>query len=321
MSVGNTGLRRARRAVVGTLGLVAAGAAILSSRGSGATPGARRRNGDGNGRASTFDVPLWPGRERPAMRIVLPSRGGPEPVPALVVFQGGAYATPFGSGGGSAEWIAEQGMVGVRVEYRTRGTGDAHPASYADAARAVRLVRHRAAEFGVDPGRVGVLGYSAGGHLASLLSTRPELYADPADDLAGRIPARPDLVVLGYPLISFVEGYAPGAFAGSVENFFGRSRADEKLRREFSNELHVDPTHPPVFIWTTRDDALVPYTHSRLFADACERSDVPVRFELFPHGPHGMGLALGQASAVGDWTNDLRTWLELRWPGPRPGPR
>jgi acetyl esterase/lipase len=140
------------------------------------------------------------------------------------------------------------------------------------------------------------------------------LYADRDDDLADRVSARPDLVVLGYPLISFVERYAPGAFAGSVDNFFGRPTVAENLRRDFSNELHVDRTHPPVFIWTTRDDALVPYTHSQLFADACRRSDVPVRFELFPRGPHGMGLALQQTGEVRTWTSQLLDWLRQQWP-------
>ncbi len=183
----------------------------------------------------------------------------------------------------------------------------------APAARAVRLVRQRCAEWGVDPHRVGVLGYSAGGHLASLLSTQPARYTDPADDLADRVPARPDLVALAYPLISFVERYAPGAFAGSVDNFFGRRDVDQSLRREFSNELHLDPGHPAVFIWTTRDDTLVPYTHSKLFAEACQRSNVAVRFELFPHGPHGMGLALDRTSAVRTWTSRFLDWL--RQPG------
>ncbi len=310
-------LRRARRAVVGALGLTAVGAVALSSWGIADLWDASRRGQRAPSPPGTvaapIDIPLWPGPEGPAMKVAFPVRGGQKSRPAVLVFQGGGYATAFGSGGGSAEWVAEQGMVGVRVQYRTRGTGGAYPSNYADAARAVRLVRQRSAEWGIDPDRIGVLGYSAGGHLASLLSTQPTLYADPHDDLAGRFSARPDLVVLAYPLISFVERYAPGAFAGSVDNFFGRADVDENLRRDFSNELHVDPTHPPVFIWTTRDDAIVPYTHSQLFADACQKSNVPVRFELFPHGPHGMGLAREQPSGVRNWTSQLLEWLRLRW--------
>lgn len=235
----------------------------------------------------------------------------------MLVFQGGAYANCNGSGGGSAEWVAEHGMVGIRVEYGTRGTDEFFPANYSDAARAVRLVRDRAAEWGVDARRVGVMGFSAGGHLASLLSTQPDLYRNQQDELAGRVSARPDLVVLAYPVISFVAGYSPGAFVGSVENFFGRGGLSESLRREFSNELHVDEKHPPVFIWTTREDGLVPYTHSQLFVEACQRARVPVEYELYPRGPHGLGLALGVAGEVGQWTSLLLVWLTGQW-GPLP---
>ena len=257
-------------------------------------------------------VPLWPGRERPSMTVVFPARRSQKPGPAILVFQGGAYLTSAGSGGGSAEWLAKQGIVGVAVAYRP-GAPEPYPANYADAARAIRIVRERAAEWNIDPQRIGVLGYSAGGHLASLLSTQPELYTEQEDDLAGRVSARPDLVVLAYPLISFVDRYVPGAFANSVANFFGSNDTNESRRRQFSNELHVDPTHPPVFIWTTRDDALVPCTHSELFVDACRKADVPVRYELFPHGPHGMGLALERTSEVRDWTRQLLEWIRERW--------
>jgi acetyl esterase/lipase len=246
------------------------------------------------------------------MRVVCPRRTAAAPAAALVVFRGGAYATNQGSGVGAAEWAAESGMVGVEVGYRCAGTGDAHPKSYVDAARALRLVRARAVEWGVDPVRVGVLGFSAGGHLASLVSTQPRLVIDPADDLATRHDARPDFVVLAYPLVSFVAGYSPGALVGSVENFFGRHDVDEASRRGVSNELHVAADHPPVFVWTTADDALVPAEHARSFAAACERAHVPVELVVFPRGPHGMGLALGDTSEVGGWTGRLRDWLVAR---------
>lgn len=261
----------------------------------------------------SIEVPLWPDRKWPSMTAVFPARRNRRPVPAVVVLQGGAYATSQGSGGGSAEWIAEHGMVGVKVAYRTRDTRHAFPSNYADAARSVRILRSYADEWNIDPSRIGVLGYSAGGHLASLLSTQPELPTGQSDDLADRISARPDLLMLGYPLISFIQQYSAGAFAGSVDNFFGRPHVSESLRRNFSNELHVDAEHPPVFLWTTRDDSVVPYTHSQLFAEACQKVQVSVQFELFPHGRHGLGLALDQASEVRGWTEQLLTWLQEQW--------
>jgi acetyl esterase/lipase len=250
------------------------------------------------------------------MRVHLPAIADAEREharPALVVLRGGGYARNDGSGAGSAAWAASHGLVGVEVDYGTRATRAYYPQPYADAARAVRLVRGRAGEWGVDPARVGVLGYSAGGHLASLLSTQPALWLDPADDLAPRISARPDLVVLAYPLISFVEHYAPGAFLGSVENFLGRAPADADERRRFSSELHVAPGHPPVFLWTTADDAIVPAAHAERFAEACRGAGVAIAFTVFPHGPHAMGLALDHPGDVGTWTTQLRAWLDHQW--------
>jgi len=262
--------------------------------------------------SAPIEIPLWPGRAHPVMRIYLPDAAA-GPLPAMVVFRGGGYASSNGSGAGAAAWLARHGMIGIEAEYGTRSTGATYRASYADAARAVRLVRARASEWGIDPTRVGVLGFSAGGHLASLLSTQPARPAPAEDDLA-RISARPDLVVLAYPLISFIDGYAPGAFAGSVESFFGEDDVDEARRRQFSNELHVEPGHPPVFLWTTADDAIVPASHAERFADACRRAHVPVAFTMYPHGPHGLGLALGQPGALGAWTTEMLRWLAARWP-------
>jgi acetyl esterase/lipase len=263
--------------------------------------------------ATPLLVPLWPGRTSPAMRVHFSDADRSRGRPALVVFRGGGYARCDGSGGGSGEWAARHGLVGIEVDYGTRSTQSFYPGPYADAARAVRLVRFHAPQWGIDPGRVGVLGYSAGGHLATLLSTQPSLWVAPEDDLAPRISARPDLVVLAYPLISFVEGATPGAFLGSVENFFGRTEVSESERRRFSSEFHVQATHPPVFLWTTADDSVVPAAHSERFAEACRRAGVAVAFTLYPHGPHAMGLALDHRGDVGRWTTQLLAWLDQQW--------
>jgi acetyl esterase/lipase len=258
-----------------------------------------------------LDVPLWPDRPRPRMRIIRPDAAGARP--ALVVFRGGGYARHDGSGDGSAAWAAQHGLVGVEVEYATQASGESHPRSVADAARAMRLVRARAAGWGIDPARVAVLGYSAGGHLATLLSTQPALWIDPADDLAAHTSPRPDLLVLAYPVVSFVDGYAPGAFGSSSENFFGHL-ADEATRRRFSSEHHVGADHPPTFLWTTDDDEIVPASHARSFADACRRAGVPVELIVYPHGRHGMGLAFHAPEPVRSWTTRLLGWLAARWP-------
>lgn len=256
----------------------------------------------------SFEMPLWTEMARPTMRLVFPPVTTPN-VPALVIFRGGAYGTSQGSGEGTAEWAAKHGMLGVEVGYRTQGTGDPYPHNYADAARAMRLIRGHWTALGVDPYRIGVMGYSAGGHLATTLSTRPELYTDPEDGLAQDVSARPDFVVLGYPLISFVADYQPGSFANSVENFFGRKDVDTIIRRQFSNELHVIHGHPPTFIWTTADDALVPASQSRLFVDACQKANVDITYKEYPSGRHGLGLALDAEGEVKNWTGELVNWM------------
>jgi acetyl esterase/lipase len=259
-----------------------------------------------------IDVPLWPGRARPAMRMFVPT-DMTQPRPAMVIFRGGGYSSPNGSGAGTGAWVAQHGMVAFEVDYGTRITQSFYPQPFADGARAIRLVRAHAREWGIDPKRVGVLGYSAGGHLASLLGTQPSLWTSPDDDLASTISARPDLVVLAYPLLSFVDGYEPGAFMGSVENFFGRTEVSEPERRRLSSELHVESTHPPVFLWTTADDNIVPASQSEEFAAACRSANVPITFLLFPHGPHAMGLALDDRGEVGTWTTHLLRWLDQQW--------
>jgi len=105
----------------------------------------------------------------------------------------------------------------------------------------------------------------------------------------------------------------PGAFVGSVDNFFGQNNPNETLRRQFSSELHVDSAPPPVFVWTTADDALVPFTHSKLFAEACDRARVPVEFTLFASGPHGVGLAIDAPNEARGWTTQPLTWLAQQW--------
>ena len=100
---------------------------------------------------------------------------------------------------------------------------------------------------------------------------------------------------------------------GSVENFFGRTEVSEPERRRVSSELHVESTHPPVFLWTTADDNIVPASQSEEFAAACRSANVPITFLLFPHGPHAMGLALDDRGAVGTWTTHLLRWLDQQW--------
>jgi acetyl esterase/lipase len=264
-------------------------------------------------RRNPLSIPLWANRERPTMTLYFP-KGNAESRPAILVLPGGAYATDSGSGSDAAAWIAEQGYVGIKVEYATQGTREKFPANYEDAARAVRLVRQKASEWGIDPEKIGLMGFSAGGHLAALVATQPDLSTTRRDDLLEKYSAKPNLLILGYPLISFVDGYYPGAYASSVDHFFGSTPVPETKRQEFSSELHVTENTPPTFLWTTDDDSIVPSNHSKLFVKALESAKVPVKFNLYPHGRHGLGLARNEGVPVANWTKDLLLWLKQYWP-------
>ena len=179
---------------------------------------------------------------------------------------------------------------------------------------AVRLVRAHADEWGIDPHRVAIMGFSAGGHLAATLATQPELFKASEDDLADRYSARPDAVILAYGVLSFVEGYFPGAYLSTVGNFFGTEGVSEERRRKLSAELHVNSDAPPAFVWTVADDTLVPPSQSVVFAKACEEAGVKVEFKMYDKGGHGIGLALGDGrKEVSEWTGKLVEWLDGVW--------
>jgi acetyl esterase/lipase len=200
-----------------------------------------------------------------------------------------------------ARLFASKGMVAAVLTYRV--APNKFPAPYADAVRAMRIVRSRASEFGIDPARIGLMGFSAGGHLASTVATQPDLYKDPEDNLAATVSARPDRVVLGYPVITFGEF----THAGSVKNLLGDNPSAAQ-RAQFSGELHVSSQTPPAFIFHTADDGAVPVQNAFLFAEACVRNKVPVALHVYPRGKHGVGMALDNPELSG-WTEVLLRWL------------
>jgi len=251
---------------------------------------------------------LWPdgsphnGTEpttRPRLEVYYPSgefRGR-----AVIILPGGGYemlapheGEPF------ARLFAYHGLLAAVCFYRV--SPHRYPAPMADAARAVRLVRAQAEHWGLREGGITLMGFSAGGHLASTIATQPDLHRDPLDDLAARYRARPDRLALAYPVISLVREY----HLGSAVALLG-PRPPEALRRQLSNELHVSPANPPVFLFHTADDEVVPVSNSIRFAQACRAQGVPVSLYIYPSGPHGVGLAEG-------WP-DLRSWVDrlLEW--------
>ena len=224
----------------------------------------------------------------------------------MVVFPGGGYQHLAIDKEGTqvARWLNTLGVAAFVVQYRL-GPRYHHPAMEQDALRAVRLVRARAAEWRVDTARVGVIGFSAGGHMAATAATR---YADPAGapvlDAVDALGARPTLAVLVYPVITMGDSLA---HAGSRTNLLG-TRPDPALVRALSLETQVTPATPPSWIVTTTDDAVVPVENSLLFYRALHAARVPVEMHVFETGQHGFGLAPGDP-VLSRWQSLCAAWL------------
>lgn len=255
-------------------------------------------------------INLWPDgsnyngtdlSKRPKITIYKP-KSASKNLAAIVVCPGGGYGMLADHEGAPlAQLFAKHGIVSAVLTYRV--APNQFPAPYADAVRAMRIMRSKAQSMGVDPDKIGIMGFSAGGHLASTVATQPSMYKDPMDDLAESVSAQPNRVILGYPVITF------GAFthAGSVTNLLG-DHPDETLRNKFSSELHVSPSTPPTFIFHTADDAAVPVQNAFLFAEACVKQKVDVALHIYPKGRHGVGMALDNPALSG-WTEVLLKWL------------
>lgn len=219
----------------------------------------------------------------------------------LICPGGGYYVQAHHEGQPFAQLFAMHGIVGAVLTYRVHP--DPYPGAYADATRAMRILRDRASQYQLNPERIGIMGFSAGGHLASTVATQPELYKEPEDDLADSVSARPDRVILGYPVISFTEY----AHEGSAKAQLGEN-PDPAMREQLSNQKQVTSDTPPAFLFHAADDKGVPVQNSMMFANACLEHDVPVELHVFPKGGHGMGMAL-ENPALSIWSGNLMNWL------------
>jgi len=256
--------------------------------------------------------PLWPGEAPGALGTadrdiptITPYLAAPEKATgaSVVVCPGGGYGgLARHEGHDYAVWLNDLGIHAFVLKYRLGSAGYRHPRMLEDAARAVRWVRHRAGEWKLDPGRVGIMGSSAGGHLASTLLTHFDAGRPDHEDPVERQSSRPDLGILCYPVITLGEF----THAGSKANLLGASPSAE-LVTLLSNERQVTSNTPPTFLFHTFEDQAVPVENAMLFAAALRRHGVPFDLHIYERGRHGIGLANGHP-----WTKDLGFWLGER---------
>ncbi len=229
---------------------------------------------------------------------------------AFVICPGGAYASlaPH-EGVHYALWLNEQGITGFVLKYRLGTGGYRHPAMMLDVQRAIRTVRANAGKWRLDPDRVGVMGSSAGGHLASTALTHFDPGDPSAADQVDRVSSRPSLGILCYPVITM----GPDTHAGSRRNLLG-DNPDPSLIELLSNEKQVTRDTPPVFIFHTFEDSTVKVENTMEFAAALRRSGVPFALHIYPKGAHGMGLGSAQwdPGSRHPWTEECALWLKER---------
>ena len=245
-------------------------------------------------------------QDKPTLTISLPDTDKANGA-AVIVCPGGGYGALAVDHEGRqiAEWFNARGVAAFILEYRHHGRGYQHPAPLDDAQRAIRTVRARAAEWKVNPARIGIMGFSAGGHLASTAGTHFDHGNPSAEDPIAKASCRPDFLILCYAVIAFDEPYTHG---GSQRNLLGKNPPAE-LVRSLSNEKQVTKETPPTFLFHTDEDAGVPSENSIYFYLALRKAGVPAELHIFRPGQHGLGLA-PHTPGTSEWPTCLEGWLK-----------
>jgi acetyl esterase/lipase len=261
-------------------------------------------------------IPLWNGRapgaqgdteaDIPVVTVFLP-RTMAQGTPAVVICPGGSYARLASNHEGRqvASFLNSMGVAAFVLRYRLGPTYH-HPIELGDAQRAIRLLRSHAAEWRIDPARIGIVGFSAGGHLAMSASTHFDAGNGAASDPVDRAGSRPDFAVLGYPVISMT---APWTHAGSRTNLLGE-QPDPEVASNLSGENAVTANTPPTFLFQTTEDTVVPAENSVHYYLALRKAGVPAEMHVFEKGAHGVGLA-NDNPALSQWSALLANWLRI----------
>ena len=233
-----------------------------------------------------------------------PTRSGT----AVLIAPGGSYHMLASNHEGRqvANWFNAMNVTAFVLKYRL-GPKYHNPIELQDAQRAMRWVRAHAAQYGYDQNRVGMMGFSAGGHLTSTVGTHFDDGNPAASDPIDRVSCKPNFLILGYPVITMLPPYA---HEGSVTNLLGENSSTEQ-RKQMSSELHVTAQTPPTFLLSTTGDGLVPVENTVMFYMALRKAGVPAEMHVFEKGPHGVGLDLADP-VLGVWPTLLSNWLRER---------
>jgi acetyl esterase/lipase len=245
----------------------------------------------------------------PDIAVFLPSRKNATGE-AVVVCPGGGYGILAYDLEGSdiARWLNSEGIAAFVLKYRLPGSTSnivPHESPLMDAQRAMRLVRYHAEEWNVHPGKVGIMGFSAGGHLASTLSTHFDAGDPENHDPVERESCRPDFSVLIYPVITFTKEYT---HEGSRENLLGKD-PDPDLVKHYSNELRVTGQTPPAILIHSGDDLAVPVENSIVYYHALQKQGIKSELHIYPYGGHGYSLAIGQGH-LSFWPDRVIQWIK-----------
>lgn len=259
-------------------------------------------------------IPLWAGRapgatgdapeDVPSLTIYMPPNTT-GPMTAVIVAPGGGYRTLSMNKEGRipATYLNSLGVAAFVLKYRL-GPKYRHPIELGDMQRAIRTVRSRAAEWRIAPDRIGVMGFSAGGHLASHASTQFDAASSAPTDGIDRASSRPDFAILGYPVISLSDAWT---HKGSRTMLLGETANDDAARR-LSTDTLVTPQTPPTFLFHTNADTAVPVENSVHYFLALRKAGVPAEMHIFKDGPHGVGMPMNDA-ALSEWPRVLANWM------------
>jgi len=245
--------------------------------------------------------------DKPDLTIFLPSNEKATGTGVLVCPGGGySHEAMDKEGYKVAEWLNSFGVAAFVLKYR-HGDRYRYPTPFQDATRAMRIIRYNAKKWHLKSNQIGIMGFSAGGHLASTVGTHWDNGKKGDQDPLTEVSSRPDFMILGYPVITMEDSFT---HEGSKHQLLGKN-PDPKLVELLSNEKHVTPKTPPTFLVHATTDPAVPVENSIAFYQALHKNGVPVEMHLYEQGPHGFGLAQ-QFPLLKSWPGLCKAWMQHR---------